>query len=457
MNIKKNINKIYSSFLFIHLFIWVLVPSVSNVNLPLDTIEALAWGSNLDWGFSKHPPLSAFFVEVFYYIFGSIDWVYYLLSQIFVLIAFIYVWKLSLEIFNDKIQALLSVLLLEGVFFYNFTTPEFNVNISQIPFWALTCYYYWKCLQLNKKFDWFLFGVFSALGFLSKYLFIYLLISIFLFSIFYFKKNRRLTQNYFLSIVVSLIILIPHFMWLFENNFITIFYGVDRSNLDSPELIHHLTNPSFFLFKQFIILIPFFLMTISLLTKFQLNIKKVLKKNYFLFSITILPVLLMLVTSIITGAKIRTMWMTPFYLFYGTLFIQVYKSNITFKKLKTFTYVFIFFFVLSPSLYLGVSILDNTKRTDYPGKEISRLVQNKWNDNFINEIKIVVGDEWYAGNLSYHLASRPSWVNDLKDKSLNITDNQGVIYTGNPEILKKICPGVFGTIKPVGYCMIGKR
>ena len=76
---------------------------------------------------------------------------------------------------------------------------------------------------------------------------------------------------------------------------------------------------------------------------------------------------------------------------------------------------------------------------------------------FHNEIKIVVGDEWYAGNLSYHLASRPSWVNDLKDKSLNITDNQGVIYTGNPEILKKICPGVFGTIKPVGYCMIGKR
>ena len=36
------------------------------------------------------------------------------------------------------------------------------------------------------------------------------------------------------------------------------------------------------------------------------------------------------------------------------------------------------------------------KRTDYPGKEISGLVQNKWDDNFINEIKIVVGDEWFA-------------------------------------------------------------
>jgi hypothetical protein len=34
---------------------------------------------------------------------------------------------------------------------------------------------------------------------------------------------------------------------------------------------------------------------------------------------------------------------------------------------------------------------------------------------------------------------------------------QGVIYVGNPKVLKEICPGVFGKITPVGYCMIGKR
>ena len=112
---------------------------------------------------------------------------------------------------------------------------------------------------------------------------------------------------------------------------------------------------------------------------------------------------------------------------------------------------------MSPSIYLGVSLADKTKRTDFPGKEISRLVQNKWNDNFKNEIKIVIGDEWSAGNLSYHLYSRPIWINDLKNNASNITEDQGVIYTGNPKILKKICPGVFGTIKPYGYCMIGRR
>ena len=109
-----NINKILILFLFGHLFIWTLVPSISNVNLPLDTIEALAWGSNLDWGYNKHPPLSAFVVEIFYQIFGPVDWAYYLLSQIFVIISFIAVFKLAEDFFKNKVFCLLSVLLLKN-------------------------------------------------------------------------------------------------------------------------------------------------------------------------------------------------------------------------------------------------------------------------------------------------------------------------------------------------------
>ena len=99
----KNIFNVFLLFLLFHLIVWTLVPSVSNVNLPLDTIEALAWGSNLDWGFNKHPPFSAFAVESFYQLFGNQDWVYYLLSQIFVITAFFAVFKLSDEFLKIKI------------------------------------------------------------------------------------------------------------------------------------------------------------------------------------------------------------------------------------------------------------------------------------------------------------------------------------------------------------------
>ena len=456
MTNQKKIIKVFYIFLVSHLLIWTLIPSLSNINLPLDTIEALAWGSNLDWGFNKHPPFSALAVEVFFSFFGSQDWAYYLLSQIFVIIAFIYVWKLSNEIFKNKIYSLLSLLALEGIFFYNFTTPEFNVNVSQLPFFALTSYFLWRGINSKKNSDWILFGIFSAFGFLSKYLFIYLLVSIFLFLIFIYR-NKKIIKYYVLSVIVTLAILAPHFFWLFENNFVTVFYGLNRSNLDETQFLNHFINPIIFLLKQLIILIPFFLMIFVLLKKisFKLNFKS--KKILFLLTISFLPLLLFLLTTVVTGAKIRTMWMTPFYLFMGTLFFEIQRNYIDLKKINKFYFIFLFFFFLSPVAYLAVSVLDNTKRTDYPGKEIARLVQNKWDDNFNNEIKIVVGDEWSAGNLSYHLTSRPTWLQELKDFAGNLKQDQGVVYTGNPKVLKKICPGVFGTIKPVGYCMIGKR
>ena len=457
MILKKNINNTFYIFLFLHLLVWTLIPSFSNINLPLDTIEALAWGSNLDWGFTKHPPLSAFAVEFFYKIFGNQDWAYYLLSQIFVITAFYFVWKLSNLVFENKVHSLMSVLILSSIFFYNFTTPEFNVNVSQLPFWALSVYFFWKCLNFNKKTDWIFFGVFSALGFLSKYLFIYLLLSFFIFFIVNFKNYKKSLNGYILSVLISLTLLIPHFLWLFENNFITIFYGLDRSGVSEFNFIDNLKNPLTFLLKQLLSLTPFFLMIYAIIKKlkFQINLKD--KKILFLLYINFIPIILMFTTSVLLGATIRTMWMTPFYLFFGTLFLLIFKKNIDFKNLKRFYYMFLFFFILSPAIYLTASLVDDTKRTDFPGKEISRLVQNKWDDNFVNEIKIVIGDEWTAGNLSYHLHSRPVWINDLKNKTSIITEAQGVIYTGNPKILKKVCPGVFGTIKPVGYCMIGKR
>jgi len=177
---KNNTQNLFYIFITTHLIVWTLIPTLTNNNLPLDVIEALAWGNNLDWGFNKHPPGSAFFPEMMFQIFGAQDWAYYLLSQIFVVIAFIIVFKFAEELFKNKILSLISVLLLEGIYFYNFTTPEFNVNVCQLPFWALSVYYSWKLFdkqQVSFK-DCFWLGVFAAIGFLSKYLFVYLLIAI---------------------------------------------------------------------------------------------------------------------------------------------------------------------------------------------------------------------------------------------------------------------------------------
>ena len=414
MNVlNRNINNIFFIFALSHLIIWTIVPSLTNKNLPLDTIEALAWGSNLDWGFNKHPPMSAFFPEVFFKIFGAQDWAFYLLSQIFVLIAFYFVFKLSFEVLGNIKLSLISVLLLESIYFYNFTTPEFNVNVCQLPFWSLVVYFTWKIYETKEiKFsDCFFIGLFAAIGFLSKYLFIYLLLAIiFLFthSIFV-KKIKKFDFKYLITIEVFLVLLVPHLIWLFNNDFITINYGLKRTGLEGSEIFDHFKYPLIFLLKQLGILVPFFFLVFLLVkkVKFKINFKD--QKFLFLLFVNILPIALMFLTSAITGSKIRTMWMTPFYLFFGLMFVYIFQSQINIKKINSFLYGFIFLFFLSPILYSYESVSKTDKRTDYPGKEIAAKVQIVWDQDFDKEIEFVTGNEWNAGNLSYHLKSRPKW------------------------------------------------
>ena len=420
---KNNINKFFYVFLTAHLFLWTLIPSLTNNNLPLDTIEALAWGSNLEWGFNKHPPMSAFFPEVFFQIFGSQDWIYYLLSQIFVVISFYYVFKFSKEFFNSDLLGIISVLLIEAIYFYNFTTPEFNVNVCQLPFWSLTVYFSWKIYTSKEiKFtDCFLVGLFAAFGFLSKYLFVYLLVSIDLLFIYliFIKKDRKFDFKYLITLEVFLIVLVPHLIWLNNNDFITITYGLARTGLGQSSLINHINYPLIFLIKQIGLLIPFLILVWLLVKKIKFRISFKDKKLLFLLAINILPIILMFLTSAVTGSKIRTMWMTPFYLFFGTLFVYLFQAQINIKKLKPFMIGFIFLFFLSPVLYAYVSISKEDKRTDYPGKEIAIKTQYAWDQQFNSKINVVYGNEWNAGNLSYHLKSRPVWEGFVEKEKLD--------------------------------------
>ena len=298
--------------------------------------------------------------------------------------------------------------MLEGIYFYNFTTPEFNVNVCMLPFWAMTTYYGYKCLKDNLTKDYVIFGIVIALGFLSKYLFIYLIIGIKIFYIYYISKNN-FKINYIIPGIIFLLILIPHLIWLTENNYITIAYGLKRTG-EVKNYLDHIVLPLVFLGKQIGILIPFFILFIMLSESIKTNFSLKDQNLLYLLSVTLLPIFLMFLTSLIIGAKIRTMWMTPFYLFIGTLFIYIFQNNMNTDKIRNFMYVFIFIFLLSPSLYGYISVTQTNKRTDYNGREIAKLVENKLKEFGYENVMEVKGNEWVAGNLCYHLKSKPKCV-----------------------------------------------
>ena len=460
MKFKKiDVNKSLAFFLFAHLIVWTLIPSISNTNLPLDTIEALAWGTNLDWGYNKHPPVSAWVVKGIYQIFGNQDWAYYFFSQLFVISSFFIVFKFSEDFFKNKTLSLISVLLLEGIYFHNFTTPEFNVYVCQLPFRALAVYFCWKSFKNNDTLSWLLFGVFLTLGFLSHYLFLYLIIAITIFFIIILRGQKKLNLKYFIPVIIFLILISPHLIWLIENNFTTLTYAFHRTGLNEATFFNHISHPFIFLGKQIGVLLPFLFMLSIIVSKFQIKFKKKDKKLFFLLIINFIPIILMFLTSFFMGAKIRTMWMSPFYLFMGVFFLYIFENKIIFKKLKYFFSVFLILFIFSPAVYLYVSVSQEDKRTDYPGKEIANLIQEKWDNNFKNTIKSVIGDEWHAGNLSYHLKSNPRWYsysNAFVEKSVDdfietIGKDGFIIVNG------ECSQGTSFIIKNINICIHGEK
>ena len=107
------------------------------------------------------------------------------------------------------------------------------------------------------------------------------------------------------------------------------------------------------------------------------------------------------------GVKIRTMWMTPFYLFFGILVIYIFQSQISNKKFNYFFSTFLFLFILSPFTYAYISNTQHDKRTDYEGAYYADLVEDYLKDNKLGRVLLVEGNEWEGGNLCYHLNSRP--------------------------------------------------
>ena len=471
MSIKQGqISKFFVIFLFVHVLIWTLIPTLANSNLPLDTIEALAWASDIQWGYSKHPPSSAWSSGLIFAIFSNQDWAYYLLSQLFVALSFTIVWKFSEDFFKKQIHRLISVLLLEGIYFYNFTTPEFNVYVCELPFWTLTVFYCWKGITQNDYISWLLFGFFAGFGVLSHYLFFYLLMALNIFFI-YMMFKKEFNSKCLISLITFSIVFLPHLIWLTENNFTTINYALHRTGLEESTFLNHLYYPIIFLAKQIGIMVPFFIMLLFIVSKFKYKINLKDKKLIFLIIINIVPLLLIFLTSFFLGARIRTMWMTPFYLFSGVLCVYIFQTKIYRERFKYFLNVFLFLFILSPSIYIYHSISKKGQRTDYPGKEIAQLIQTKWDNTFSNEIEMVFGNAWEAGNLSYHLKSKPKWIGGWWHGTKEIPENTdgGIIVIGDYDEnipVNKVC-AISNTLPHIlllqlkyfnhNVCMIGKK
>ena len=124
--------------LALHFVVWTVLPTLLYANLPLDLIEALTYGREWQLGYDKLPPLPWWLVELAYRAFGT-DAAYYAMAQVAVLIAFTAVWLTAVPLVGAR-RALIAILIIDGLHYFQFTAVKFNHDVIQLPLWGLAGY-----------------------------------------------------------------------------------------------------------------------------------------------------------------------------------------------------------------------------------------------------------------------------------------------------------------------------
>jgi len=395
----------------LHLALWTLAPALTSHNAPLDVIEGYAWGREWLIGTYKHPPMQSWILEIAALLTGRAGWAHFLASQLAIAAAFWAVWRIGLRL-TDCMTALPGVLLLEGVAYYNFTSPEFNPNVLQLPFWALACLSFHRAVTEDRRFDWLLLGIWAACGMYTKYSMAVLLVVLAGLLALHHEARRRLRgPGPYISLAVALLLLSPHLIWLAENDFMPFFYAESRT-AQAVRLYQRLTQPLMFLMAQALSLSAMFVLFLfSLRREIRWSGGRLTRDSSFdrafLHAITFGPVAIVLALSAAFGFRPRDMWGSCLWNFIG-LWLAVFMAGRTGgAALKRFAWGWFVVFFLGLAAIIASNILypyikNKPLRVHFPGREIAETATQEWRRRFGKPLEYAIGDTWLAGNVAYY-------------------------------------------------------
>ena len=404
----------FTCFLIIHFLVWSIIPLLRG-SLPMDSIEAVVWGQYCDWGTNKHPSLSGHMAYWFYHIFGGSHYGIYALSQLCVLLAFIYIYKLA-KCFLSNDKALVSVMLLEGVIYYGYSTMEFNVNVVSLALWPMTVYHFYKALKDDKLSDWVLTGIFAGLNMFNKYVSGILLLCMLIFVL-YDKTARAKFKSFGIYVCAAMCILVflPHLLWLYEHDFFVMDYFLGRSSkagFESAPLLKHIVYPIRFIGSQVLFGLGAMLIYFIANKKSQKESINLLSfDKRFLFCLGLLPLVVMMLVSMIGGIKLKSMWGFPVLYMLGILlfsfFPREFNENIKIKMIKGAYFMMLLLgFALTMVIMFNKSDKLHLKAVDY-ASEMEKIYHQKAQGK---PFKYVAGDVWWVDNIALYAPSEPKPV-----------------------------------------------
>lgn len=340
-------NKVLLLVLIVLFLVKISAFYLTKFNLFGDEAQYWLWSKKLDFGYFSKPPLLSWIISVYSIIFGESFFSLKIIPSIVYLFTAWAIFNLCINIGLTRKKSLECTLLFLLMPAVSFSTFFISTDVLLLLFWTLAL----NELILIKKFknlnNFFMFGVFLGLAFLSKYAAVYFIICLILYILLDNDFRKFFFKNYLsfiFSSVCVLIILMPNLIWNLSNNWVTFKHTSDNANFVNIKI--NLLRGVEFLGIQILMLGPFFF--IGSMINYKNLVINDKHKLLLIFSVPIF--FIVLIEAIIVRANAN--WAAPGFISFF-IFLYLLINNGLLKKLHlAFSIILcLVFFLLIGSSY----------------------------------------------------------------------------------------------------------
>ena len=374
-------------------FAWTLALTLSHRAPPLDVVEMYVWAQAGVVATFKHPNGPGLLLEAARQLVGPATWLPYALSQLAVVVTFLCVFLLGRELLGTA-RGLAGSLLLTGLLYSSWVTPEFNHNVLQLPLWALLTLSVWRATASEGLLWWLVLGLVAGLSLWVKYFASLLLLVSFLWLL-YAERHCFRSMGPWLALLCAVMVAAPqaHFLWV--SDFAPLEYIRQSSEIADPWL--------YFLAAQLAFHLPLLVMAVAagLFRGDPPQHPAPHKARLFLAWMGLMPALLLLLLGVF-GVGLKDMWGMPMFSLSGLLLLA-YSPGVcdarALRRLATFACVLL---IVLPVAYAGQLALaptwrDKASRTSYPQALIASRFRALYERRTGMPLRLVAGPVWAAG------------------------------------------------------------
>ena len=406
---------IFWGWVVVHIFLWTVIPWLVQPNLPLDAIEMLYIGHEWPIGHFKHPTLPGWLAEMASVLTGNSAWAIYLLSQLAVGACFWAAWRLGREILSPRL-ALVSAALLEGCWYYNFKSTEFNNNLGMYPFWALAILFLYWAMHREKNGYWIAVGISLGLGMLAKYATGVLAVTMLLYM-FVDPAARRWWRRPgpYLTLLAAAVTFGPNLYWALTSDFGPVKFAIERTTIEDSNFFTRFWYPIEFTGSQLLALCPLLIVALPMLIGSRVrkadSVESDPATRRFLNAMVIWPLAIHLIISLLGNLHLRSMYGSQLWTFFGVWLLYTFKvreDKTTYRRVARGIVIISVLFIAALVIRDLASPVFRKKvsRVHFPGKALATKVHEIWSETSEEPLPAIAGQWWPAANVGFYGPTR---------------------------------------------------